>query len=579
MSFPDSLSMMGEPMRQRVRCLLIYPRFSEFSFWNFSFIAKLSGQKYNMPPLGLLTVAALLPDNWEFRLEDLNTKDLDESLLDWADVVMTGGMITQQIETRRLIRLVHAHGKRVVVGGPDCTSQPDMYHEADFKVLDEAEITIPAFIKAWEAGERSGTFSAGGVKPDVSKSPIPRFDLVNFSNYLYIGLQCSRGCPYTCEFCDIIELYGRVPRFKTPDQTIRELETLYQAGYRGQVDFVDDNFIGNKKAAKALLHRIIAWSEEHAWPFFFSTEATITLGADPEMLDLMRRCDFRMIFVGIETPDPALLRQTQKKQNTLRPIADSIRKINESGMMVLAGFILGFDEEKPGAGQAIATCVEETRIGVAMTGLLTSLPNTQLERRLIRTGRQMARPGGAEIRPEEVDQSTGGLNFRTLRPRIEILKEYRNALLSIYNPKTYFARIRGFLKWYKGYPRSRGMSIGRMLTGFFHLNLRYLTRPKLWLQYFRTMIAGLRHSGIGFARAGMMSVFYLHLERQTNHVVKEIDKQIRELETHGEDAYLRRRESYYLPATETGECRRNGKTESAPSLPATTPALEPAVVS
>jgi radical SAM superfamily enzyme YgiQ (UPF0313 family) len=535
-------------MRRKVRCLLIYPRFSEFSFWNFAFVARISGHKYNMPPLGLLTVAALLPAHWEVRLEDLNTRELDESLLDWADVVMTGGMITQQLQTRRLIRLAHAHGKPVVVGGPDCTSQPDMYREADFLVVDEAEITLPEFLKAWEAGERSGRFEARGKKPDVTQSPIPRFDLVRFSNYIYMGLQCSRGCPYTCEFCDIIELYGRVPRFKTPDQMIAELETLYRAGYRGQVDFVDDNFIGNKKAAKALLARIIAWSEERRWPFFFSTEATITLGADPEMLDLMTRSDFRMIFVGIETPDPALLRQTQKKQNTLRPIADSIRKINEAGMMVLAGFILGFDEEKAGAGQAIAACVQETRIGVAMTGLLTSLPNTQLERRLIKTGRQMARPGGAEIRPEEADQMTGGLNFITKRPRLEILKEYRAALLSIYAPRTYFARIRAFLKWYRGFPRSRGLSLGSMVLGFFNLNLRYLVRPKLWAQYLRTMLAGLFHSGIGFARTGMMSVFYLHLERQTAHVVKELDLQIRELETHGEEAYLRRRESFVLPA-------------------------------
>src|SRR5260370_2067184 len=375
-----------------------------------------------MPPLGLLTVAALLPENWEFRLEDLNTKELDESLLDWADVVMTGGMITQQLATARLLRLAHAHKKPVVVGGPDCTSEPEFYREADFKVTDEAEITIPAFIKAWEAGARSGTFAAGGLKPDVSKSPIPRFDLVRFSNYIYMGLQCSRGCPYNCEFCDIIELYGRLPRFKTPDQVIRELETLYQAGYRGQVDFVDDNFIGNKKAARALLVRISDWSEERGWPFFFSTEATITLGADPEMLDLMKRCDFRLIFVGIETPDPALLRQTQKKQNTLKPIADSIKKINEAGTMELDGFIFSVCQEKTRAGGPIAASVEETRIGVAMTGLLTSLPNTQLERRPIKTGRQMARPGGAEIRPEEIDQMTGGLHFITNRPPIEILK-------------------------------------------------------------------------------------------------------------------------------------------------------------
>lgn len=546
-------------MRQKVRCLLIYPRFSQFSFWNFSFVAQISGNRYNMPPLGLLTVAALLPDNWEFRLEDLNTKELDESLFEWADVVMTGGMITQQLETRRLIRLAHAHGKLVVVGGPDCTSQPDMYREADFRVLDEAEITLPLFLKAWEAGARSGTFSAGDKKPDVTTSPIPRFDLVRFSNYMYIGLQCSRGCPYTCEFCDIIELYGRVPRFKTPDQVITELETLYKAGYRGPVDFVDDNFIGNKKAAKALLTRIIAWSEKRNWPFFFSTEATITLGADPEMLDLMRRCDFRMVFVGIETPDPAILKQTQKKQNTMKPIADSIRKINGAGMTVLAGFILGFDEEKAGAGQALAACVEETNICVAMTGLLVSLPNTQLERRLIRTGRQMFRPGGSEQRADEQDQMTGGLNFKTRRPRVEILKEYRAALLSIYDHKAYFARIRGFLKWYKGYPRSR-IGLGTALLGLFNLNLRYLARPKLWWQYLRTMFAGMRHSGIGFARAGIMSIFYLHLERQTAHVVKVLDKQIQELETEGEEAYIRNRGSYFPPPNVVPEPRKHAPT-------------------
>ncbi len=536
---------------QKVRCLLIYPRFSEFSFWNFSYIARIKGARYNMPPLGLLTVAALLPSNWEFRLADLNTCDLDKSLVDWADVVMTGGMITQRLETLRLIKMAHDHGKPVVVGGPDCTSVPNWYHEADFLVLDEAEITVPDFIKAWESGAKSGRFGAHGKKPDVTRSPIPRFDLARFSNYMYIGLQCSRGCPYNCEFCDIIELYGRVPRFKTPDQILAELDTLYRAGYRGHVDFVDDNFIGNKKAAKELLTRLIAWSEERGWPFFFSTEATITLAADPVMLDLMKRCDFRGVFVGIETPDPAVLRQTQKKQNTLKPIADSIRKINEAGMMVLAGFILGFDEEKSGAGDALVACVEATRIGVAMTGLLASLPNTQLERRLIREGRQLHRPeSGPGMRPEELDQMTAGLNFVTRRPRIEVLKEYRAVLKRIYSPKSYFERVRGFLKWYKGF--SRGMAsagtLSAMLIGLFNVNLRYLFRPRLWLQYARTLLAGIRHSGMGFARAAQMSAFFLHLERQTAHVVRQLDQQIGELETAGEEVYIRKRNFSVGPA-------------------------------
>jgi radical SAM superfamily enzyme YgiQ (UPF0313 family) len=535
---------------RKVRCLLIYPRFSEFSFWNFSYIARVVGRKYNMPPLGLLTVAALLPDHWECRLLDLNTRRFDPALLDWADVVMTGGMVTQRFETRRLIRLAHARGKPVVIGGPDPTSQPQYYSEADFLVLDEAEVTLPAFLQAWESGQRSGRFDAEGKKPDVSRSPIPRFDLIRFRDYLYIGVQTSRGCPFTCEFCDIIELYGRVPRVKTPDQMVAELEALYQAGYRGQVDFVDDNFIGNKKTAKVLLASLIDWSERRGWPFFFSSEATITLAGDPELLDLMRRADFRIIFVGIETPDPALLRQTQKKQNTLRPIADSIRRINEAGMMVLAGFILGFDEEKPGAGEALADCVEETHVGVAMTGLLTSLPNTQLWRRLIRERRQLHRPEGLELQAGEVDQMTAGLNFLTRRSRLEILKEYRAALKRIYSPRSFFARVRGFLGWYRGHPRSAPTSFGLadQLLGLFTLNLRYLIRPGLWFEYLRTMEAGIGHSRIGFARAIQLAGFYLHLERQTDYVVRHLDAQIRELEAHGDEAYLRARHNRLVKA-------------------------------
>ncbi len=272
------------------------------------------------------------------------------------------------------------------------------------------------------------------------------------------------------------------------------------------------------------------------------------------MLDLMKQCDFRMIFVGIETPDPALLRQTQKKQNTLRPIAESIRKINEAGMMVLAGFIIGFDEEKPGAGDALAACVEETNIAVAMTGLLVSLPNTQLERRLMREGRQMMRTNEEGVMDHEIDQMTGGLNFVTRRPRVEILKEYRAALLRIYAPDAYFARVRRFLDWYKGHPRP-GDSAGSkldLLKGLANLCFRYLVRPPLWRHYIKIMAAGLRHSAIGFARAGTMCTFFLHLQRQTAHVVKELDAQILELEAAGEESYIRKRKYATMETEKVG---------------------------
>lgn len=525
------------------RCLLVYPRFADASFWNFTDFMPLLGAKYITQPLGLLTVAALLPKDWEFRLVDLNTRGLDDTDVAWAEVVMTGGMITQQLETLRLIRELKARGKTVVVGGPDPTSQPSVYKAADFLVLGEAEFTMPAFLAAWERGERTGRFEAGEAKADVELSPVPRFDLMRFSDYLYVGVQLSRGCPYNCEFCDIIELYGRVPRVKSVGRMFRELETLHSMGYRGHIDFVDDNFIGDKRAAKVFLRALIAWSEERGWPFYFSTEATVTLAADAELLDLMRRADFRFVFVGIETPDPELLRQTQKRQNTLAPLTGSIRTLYESGMLVYGGFILGFDGEKSGAGAALADCVEETRVAPAMTGLLTSLPNTQLDRRLAAEGRLLTRSGRTALKPWEADQMTGGLNFLTRRPRAEILEEYRTTLSRLYHPENYFARVRGFLRWFKPHGRHKPSArmYPRFLATFLRVSAHFLARPAVAAPFLRTLLQAAGQGPSHVSLAIVLAAFYIHLGRQSAHVVGHASEQIDELARDGEEGYLRRR--------------------------------------
>lgn len=527
-----------------VRCLLVHPRFSEFSFWNFKSACAMAGYRYNTQPLGLLTVAALLPRDWECRLVDMNADELDDSALDWADVVMTGGMITQQLEVFALIERAHARGKPVAVGGPDPTSQPGLYSRADFLVLGEGELTVPAFVRAWRAGERSGRFDPGAAKADMAASPPPRFDLARLSDYLYVGIQFSRGCPYTCEFCDIIELFGRVPRRKSPAQVIAELEALLAAGHRGHVDFVDDNFIGDKKAAKELLRALIAWSEARGWPFYFSTEATLTAAADPELLGLLRECDFRFLFVGVETPDPDLLKRARKLQNTLAPVAESVERISGSGMMVLAGFIVGFDGERAGAAEAVADCVEQARIPTAMVGLLTSLPNTQLDRRLIREGRLLVREGGAAIRPEETDQMTGGLNFLTSRPRAEVLREYRAALERIYSPAAYFARVRRMLEWLRPRRRHRtpARAIPRLALTLLKATLHFCARPRLALHYLRTLAFAARLGPAHFTTAAMAAVFYVHLERQTRHVVGRVGAQVADIESSGEREHLRKRE-------------------------------------
>jgi radical SAM superfamily enzyme YgiQ (UPF0313 family) len=267
---------------------LIAPCFSGQSFWNFRATCEVYGARFPAAPLGLITVAALLPSSWQCRLVNRNTENLLESDLDWADLVMTGGMLPQQPDTLRVIELAHARRKPVVVGGPDVTSSPEAYRAADFQVLGEAEGVIDSFIRAWTSGVRQGVFEAEKFKIDVTKTPIPRFDLLKRGQYTFYGVQFARGCPFTCEFCDIIELYGRVPRVKTVEQMLAELEALYRIGYRGHLDFVDDNFIGNKKAVKAFLPHLIAWQQERGYPFEFSTEASINIADDDALLALRR---------------------------------------------------------------------------------------------------------------------------------------------------------------------------------------------------------------------------------------------------------------------------------------------------
>ncbi|HEV2153645.1 B12-binding domain-containing radical SAM protein [Bradyrhizobium sp.] len=419
--------------------LMLYPLFTAESFWSFGESCKLMGVRRPAAPLGLITVAAMLPKSWTIRLIDRNTQPFDDDDLAWADVVFTGGMMPQQVDTLRLIDKCRAAGKPVVVGGPDPTSSPHIYEKADFRVLGEAESVIDDFIAAWDSGARSGVFTAPKFQADVTKTPVPRFDLLRFEDYLYLGVQYSRGCPFTCEFCDIIELYGRVPRTKTTEQMFVELETLYAMGYRGHLDFVDDNFIGNKKSLRQFLPQLAEWQRAHGYPFELSTEASVNLADDPELLELMGAANFFGIFVGIESPDPETLVAMRKKQNTRRNIAESIHKIYAAGMLVTAGFIVGFDNEKVAMADAMVDFIEEAAIPVAMVGLLYALPNTQLTRRLEKEGRlhvghDLASATGG-------DQCTDGINFDPVRPLRDILLDYRTVLERIYSPAAYAGRV------------------------------------------------------------------------------------------------------------------------------------------
>ena len=509
------------------RALLIYPRFISETFWNFAEACALMGARYPAAPLGLITVAAMLPSHWEVRLVDRNTEDLTEADLVWADIVMTGGMLPQQADTLALIELCHRRDRPVVIGGPDVTSSPHIYKQADFRVLGEAEGVLADFIAAWDAGERAGTFTAPKFQVDVTRSPMPRFDLLKFEHYLYVGVQYSRGCPFTCEFCDIIELYGRVPRTKTTLQILAELDRLYALGYRGHVDFVDDNLIGNKKALKQFLPRLKEWQEEHNYPFELSTEASVNLADDDVLLHMMRDANFFALFVGIESPDPETLAAMRKKQNTRRNLVDSIHKIYGAGMCVTAGFIVGFDSERIEVGESLAHFIELSAIPVAMVGLLYALPNTQLTRRLAKEGRLHANHDVAATTGG--DQCTTGLNFDTLRPLRDVLGDYRRVLDTIYQPAAYAARLQRLASLLDRSASHRSVPIGdlRGSVGAMELVHRIVSAlPETREPFWRVFTTCARENPNATRIIVGLMALYLHLGPFSRRVIAEIDRRI-----------------------------------------------------
>ena len=413
---------------------MISPKFPS-TFWSYEPILELVGKKALMPPLGLITVAALLPDTWTCRLVDCNVRPVTEEEWAWAEIVLLSGMIVQKPYLLELVAEAKRRHKPVVVGGPYATALPDELREAgvDFLVLDEAELSLPPFLEALARGDVGGTFTAGGERPEVTTTPAPRFDLLDLGAYDSMSVQFSRGCPFNCEFCDIIVLYGRRPRTKQPAQVLAEMDRLHQLGWRGTIFMVDDNFVGNHKAAKELLRELVGWQAARGFPFQFDTEASIDLAQDTELLDLMVAARFRSVFLGIETPDAASLERTFKHQNLRQPLLEAVDAITGSGIRVMAGFILGFDGEAAGAGDRIVAFVERTGIPTAFVSMLQALPGTALWDRLTREGR--LRDAGTAS-----GNQTYLANFIPTRPLSEVAGEFVGAFERLYEPEAYLDR-------------------------------------------------------------------------------------------------------------------------------------------
>ncbi|WP_428940973.1 B12-binding domain-containing radical SAM protein [Fontivita pretiosa] len=499
-----------------MRVLLLYPEFPT-SFWSFEKTIKLLGRKAMLPPLGLITVAALLPQDWQFKLVDRNIRQVTEQEWAWAEIVMLSAMIVQRRDFAAQVHEAKRRGKRVVVGGPYPTALPQECVDADYLVLDEAEITLPLFLEALARGEKRGVFRSNGEKPDVTQTPIPRFDLLELDAYTEMSVQFSRGCPFMCEFCDIIVLYGRRPRTKTPDQMLAELQRLYDLGWRRSVFVVDDNFIGNKKNVKALLRQLKPWMFGRGYPFSFATESSVDLAQDQELMDLMRQCNFGAVFLGIETPDTQSLVLTKKTQNNRDPLADSVRKIARSGIRIMAGFIIGFDNEKRGAGERIVRFVEQTSIPTATFSMLQALPDTALSHRLAREGRLLDNAlAGADI------NQTTLMNFVPTRPIEQIAEEYVEGFWRLYDPIAFLDRtFRHFMLLKEAdYPRKPRplrrklnlQNIRALATIMWRQGVLRKTRWRFWKNLYR--MCRLNRGGIGSYLSTCAQIEHLLYYRQ-----------------------------------------------------------------
>lgn len=523
--------------------LMVWPKFESFSFWNFEKVCALAGVKYMTPPLGLLTVAALLPKDWNLRLVDENVRELSERDLAWADLVLVGSKIVHRDRALEVIRTAKALGLPVVVGGPDPTLNPSFYREAgaDYLCLDEGEITVPRWLADFEAGVKSGTYRAGEL-PNLHDSPVPRFDLINHKDYLYVGVQYSRGCPYHCEFCNVIDLFKNEYRTKTIDQVLSEFDLLYSLGYRGQLDFFDDNLAGHMKNVKPLLRAIAAWLKEHDYPFQLSSSVTINIAKDSELLALFREARFKYFLVGIESPDENALKGAQKPQNTGFSIAEAADRIyREAGATIHSGFLLGLDGEAADIADQVVRCIDEACIPWVMAGVVYPLPGTQLSRRLDREKRLFPKIRHA-IAEGARDQISAGLQFKPERPVDDILADLIRVMHHSFDAEQYFARCAEVA--------TRLNTIPTLMPGsyIFLRNTRTFLRLCVAMgrsattrgPFYKALYRVLRKNPAGIEALATLSVLYTHFQSMLPYVYGKLDEQREAVRREGEAAWLER---------------------------------------
>ncbi len=419
--------------------LFVYPNYPD-TFWSFKKALKYVSKKAAFPPLGLLTVAAMLPENWGKRLVDLNIRALKDRDLAWADLVFISGMLVQKAGAREIIQRCREAGKTIVAGGPAFTAEPESFPGVDHFVLDEAEVTLPLFLEDLKNGTPQKMYTSK-ERPCIEQTPVPMWSLIDMKKYATMPIQYSRGCPFDCEFCDIVILNGRKPRAKTHDQVLAELQALYDQGWKSGVFIVDDNFIGNAKKVKQMLPHLIQWQREHGYPFTLLTEASVNLAEDAELMNLMSAANFNKVFLGLETPCLESLKECGKNQNLKQDLAECVHTIQQHGMQVMGGFIVGFDSDTEAIFETQIKFIQRIGVATAMVGLLGAAPHTRLWHRLKAEGRLLQETSG--------DNTDGSLNFIPKMGKETLIEGYQKVLDTIYSPREYYARINTFVQNYR----------------------------------------------------------------------------------------------------------------------------------
>lgn len=530
-----------------MKALLVYPRHLPLTYWSFSEALPYVERRAALPPLGLVTVAAMLPEHWDLRLIDMNVAPLRDADLLWADAVLTSTMVVQAPSLAEVVARCNRLGVPIAAGGPYPSISPERLTGVDHLFVGEAEGAIVEFARDLERGRAEREYRAEGF-PDIDDSPVPRFDLLDLKAYATMAVQHSRGCPFSCEFCDIWKLYGRRHRVKSPERMTAELDALLAAGWRGSVFFVDDNFIGNRRLAKQSLTTLRRWQLDHGFPFQFFTEASVNLGADDELMARMRDSGFNFVFLGIETPSLESLRGANKPVNVKLDLLDSVRSIQAHGIEVSSGFIVGFDEDTEDIFDRQIAFIQEAGIPIAMVGLLTALEGTDLHDRLRREGRLLGESYGNNTHGFEA-------NFSTRMPAERLAEGYKRVLRTLYGPtlRNYFDRCRRLLDRLGPNPRFARPIVAREVRALLR-SLRTTFSKRYGRQYLRFLIwCACRHPS-RFPEAVRLGIQGFHFEAITRQALA--CDAIRHDSTRVADRFGQRL------AQLTGEARRWGALES-----------------